>query len=718
MITVHMIGNAHLDPVWLWRWPAGVGEALATCRAACDLLDEEPDVVFTRGDAWLYERVEALDPGLFTRIRAHVDAGRWAVVGGWYLQPDCNLPLAASFRKHMEVGLRHARQKLGVDVTVGYNVDSFGHSAALPRLLSAAGYDSYVMMRPMAHEKVLPAAIFKWKTPGDTGPGVLAWRLHLAYCTAADDLSEQVRAALACAVPGIDHVMCFYGVGDHGGGPTRRQTAWIRSHRHAFAGARLAFSHPRAFFDAVKPHAAALPEVTGELQMHAIGCYSVVRNIKVGMRKAEHALLAAEAAAEAFPGHAPKDAPARLEAAWRLTLFNQFHDVYGGTSLAEACIDARDQLGAARSAAESVLYDTLFRTAADLPPDQCQRVIAFNPSDAAFDGYLRWEPWFDWRGFEGWIADAEGRQVPHQVLPGDSIVGNSFSLLWPARIEPKCLATFRLRSGTQPKAAVPGMPAGPLTSSDASLANGHWAAMTGTDRDLLLFTGALLESVRVEVREDSSDTWSHGIDRFSGPLAGCFLPTASVIEEAGPLRASLHVEAAFGTSTLELCARLYAGDPRLELELRVDWHERLRVAKLVLSFGAPVERRTDGIQETGLERLQDGREYPLIDWTVAHVGRDGAAGVACPDCFALSGEGREVAFTLLRSPVFAWHDPAVLEHDRPYRYTDEGEHRFRFTVRTDAGRSSAASVAERCAADALACHRPPACFDWTKGMTP
>ena len=113
MITVHMIGNAHLDPVWLWRWPAGVGEALATCRTACDLLDDEPDVVFTRGDAWLYERVEALDPGLFARIKAHVAAGRWAVVGGWYVQPDCNLPLAASFRKHMEIGRRHAREKLG-----------------------------------------------------------------------------------------------------------------------------------------------------------------------------------------------------------------------------------------------------------------------------------------------------------------------------------------------------------------------------------------------------------------------------------------------------------------------------------------------------------------------------------------------------------------------------------------------------------------------------
>ncbi len=202
MITVHMIGNAHLDPVWLWRWPAGVGEALATCRTACELLDDEPDVVFTRSDAWLYERVEALDPDLFTRIKAHVAAGRWAVVGGWYIQPDCNLPLAASFRKHMEIGRRHAREKLGVDVTVGYNVDSFGHTAALPRLLRDGGYDSYVMMRPMAHERTLPAALFRWSTPGDRGPGIVTWRLPLAYCTSADDLTKQVEAAVACAVPG------------------------------------------------------------------------------------------------------------------------------------------------------------------------------------------------------------------------------------------------------------------------------------------------------------------------------------------------------------------------------------------------------------------------------------------------------------------------------------------------------------------------------------
>jgi alpha-mannosidase len=233
------------------------------------------------------------------------------------------------------------------------------------------------------------------------------------------------------------------------------------------------------------------------------------------------------------------------------------------------------------------------------------------------------------------------------------------------------------------------------------------------------FGGALLESVRVEVREDPSDTWSHGIDRYSGAVAGSFRPASSAIAEAGPLRAALQVEAAFGRSSLGIEARLYAGDPRLELELRVDWRERFRVAKLVLSFRAPVGRRTDGIQDMGLERPQDGREYPLVDWMVARVGRDGAVGVACPDCFALSGEGREVAFTLLRSPAFAWHDPAVPDRERSLRCTDQGEHRFRFAIRSGAdGGSGADAEAGRCAADALAFHRPPALFDWTKGMLP
>ena len=33
---IHMIGQAHLDPVWLWRWTEGRAEALATSQALRD----------------------------------------------------------------------------------------------------------------------------------------------------------------------------------------------------------------------------------------------------------------------------------------------------------------------------------------------------------------------------------------------------------------------------------------------------------------------------------------------------------------------------------------------------------------------------------------------------------------------------------------------------------------------------------------------------------
>jgi alpha-mannosidase len=148
MKTVHLVGNAHLDPVWLWRRSDGVDTALATVRSACDRLDEYAELVFTASASWLYEQAETLDPALFDRVRAHVAAGRWAIVGGMVIQPDCNLPSAESFARQLAVGQAYCRRTFGRPTTVGYNVDSFGHTAYLPRFLREAGIDTYVFMRP------------------------------------------------------------------------------------------------------------------------------------------------------------------------------------------------------------------------------------------------------------------------------------------------------------------------------------------------------------------------------------------------------------------------------------------------------------------------------------------------------------------------------------------------------------------------------------------
>src|SRR5579885_2257122 len=159
---LYMIGSAHLDPVWLWRWPEGCAEAIATCWAAVDLLDEQPGLIFTRGEAAVYRWVEALDPALFAHIQRLVREGRWSIVNGWWIQPDCNLPDGESFIRHALHGKRYFRQRFGVEVEVGYNVDSFGHAGTLPMILRHTGYHSYVFMRPQEHEKRLPSALFDW----------------------------------------------------------------------------------------------------------------------------------------------------------------------------------------------------------------------------------------------------------------------------------------------------------------------------------------------------------------------------------------------------------------------------------------------------------------------------------------------------------------------------------------------------------------------------
>lgn len=90
--SIHIIGNAHLDPIWLWRWQEGCGEVLQTFRSAVDRLNEYDGFIFTCSSASYYKWVEEIDPELFAEITKLVKKGRWVPVNGWWVQPDCNMP--------------------------------------------------------------------------------------------------------------------------------------------------------------------------------------------------------------------------------------------------------------------------------------------------------------------------------------------------------------------------------------------------------------------------------------------------------------------------------------------------------------------------------------------------------------------------------------------------------------------------------------------------
>src|SRR5919202_6369544 len=244
--VLHMIGNAHIDPVWLWQWPEGYQEVRATFESALARMDEYPEFVFTSNSILFFAWIEEHDPELFERIRARVAEGRWQVVGGWWLEPDCNIPSGESLVRHALYGQRYLRERFGITATTGANFDSFGHSATIPQLLRKSGMDSYIFLRPGPSERPLPGPLFWWRS--QDGSAVAAYRIPHEYGGPPGELGPQIDKALAQLPADEPELMVFYGVGNHGGGPTRDNLDSIRRLDAVEALPRLRCSSTRAFF--------------------------------------------------------------------------------------------------------------------------------------------------------------------------------------------------------------------------------------------------------------------------------------------------------------------------------------------------------------------------------------------------------------------------------------------------------------------------------------
>ena len=712
-LIVHMIGNAHLDPVWMWRWPDGVDEALATCRTACDLLDAYPDVQITRGEAWVYYQIHRLAPQLLQRIATHLQAGRWHVVNGWWVQPDCNLPRAESFRKQAEIGGRFLQEHLGVEATVGYNVDSFGHCAMLPTFLQQSGKDAYVYTRPGVHEIDLPANLFRWRSPA--GDEVLAF-CAASYAGGGQMMTGCLERELARVSPGVGHTVCMYGTGDHGGGPTRETIEWIQRHRHYAENVELRFSNLRAFFDAVAPLREQLPVVVGELQHHAIGCYSVVRDLKRESRRAESLLLQVEHLAGEEPGDTAMEEP--LEEAWRTVLFNQFHDILCGSSLRSACTEALDELGGVKAFARDCLVRAARLRNQELPPSPRQRVVVDNPGPRPWKGHVEYDPWLwtvgDRQSGFFTLLDEAGRCVPTQAIIPEAASDQMRRVLFPVDLPPSGRQVFELRRLPAPRA---GESSG-LRVADQAVDNGRLAAQggpCGVERithdgvDLLDEAG-----IRLVVVEDDTDTWSHGIVSFDGPVLGEFTasePWAAL--ESGPLRGELVNDFATPDGALRWSIALTNEGTVLHMRLRLHWEGRAKLVRMLIPPAFPVALRRDGTPGTILPRPLDGQEYPVMD-LLSLEGEGHCLTVISPDLYSASVTPEGVArLTLLRSPLYAHEGGSQLPPHNAYQATDQGVHEFEIALLVTAAfeEESALNAAYRLNA-------PPILSETTFGMLP
>jgi len=685
-LTVHMIGNAHLDPVWQWSYQAGIDEALATAYSALNLLREYDEFIFTRSDVWFHQIIETLAPDLFAEVKRYVSAGRWQIVGGWYIQPDCNLPTEFAFRKHIEIGRRYFREKFGATTTVGYNVDSFGHAGTLPRILNEAGYTSYVFMRPAPQEKILPDAVFRWRA-ADSEHEVIGYRIWRAYTCAADDLRDHIMAAVESGDNSLGHIMCFYGVGDHGGGPTRRQIEFILDHKDAFNGMELIFSHPAAYFDAISDKIDLLPIVPGELQYHAVGCYSVLRKLKSALRRAEHKLTQAQSVTEQLHQHAAPDAQDKLARAWEDVLFNQFHDTYDGTCLKSAYPDVFDQIGRASAEADQLTTAAIRRYSTELTPvelsDSALAYLAIlNTHDDHYEGYIEHE-FHGLRDAKTVLVDEEASAaVPSQTLPPEASDANFLRLLIPVHMKPREMKLLKLT----PVSHDPGEFKTEVATEGETISNAYWQ-VTGGDSSIELHdrVGGKVVTVSWQVQDDLSDTWSHGITGYRGETLGQFTKKHLLLEESGPIRASSAWLGGFEQSALRVRTRLYPDDPFVELMIDLFWAQPKAILKMVVQTADTIAERWDGIPGGRHRRELDGNEHPFHDWTLLNSPDNTGLAIVSGDVYGFDVTSRSVRLTMVRSPRYCIHRDDVPAEEDPRQFhtdfIDQGEHQFRVLMR-------------------------------------
>ncbi|MCL2708838.1 MAG: alpha-mannosidase, partial [Defluviitaleaceae bacterium] len=621
MKDVYLIGNAHIDPVWLWRKPEGLSEILATFKSALDRMAEFDDYVFTSACAAYYKWVLQVDPAMFAEIKNRMMEGRWSVVGGFWVQPDCNIPTGESFVRHLLYSQQFFIDNLWVKATVGYNVDSFGHNGSMPQILNKAGIGAYVFMRPDAGENPdIPGDMFEWESPD--GSSVTALRISNGYGTweayedksgiESDSCRDKALAAFEAAKRDGMPRLCFYGIGNHGGGPSIR---CLKTYERLIAErGDFCFSSVPFFLSDMKDagRLGGLKKWKSDLQHHASGCYSANSQIKAANRRCEHALVAAEKYLALSSALAPADdfnvLNARLREAWEKVLFNQFHDILAGCSIREACDDALKEFASAEEAAAAVRDLALHRISwridtrrrSDIFPAQKNGwllweipgegapAVVFNPHSFA----LKWPVQINAKVVG--IADGDGAPVESQTVRGPQTNGSDMlNTIFLADIPALGYATYYLSADCADGQKLTGASAS-VNALENEFVKVTFDALTGfisgmfdkeCGRELLCGPSAR----PVVINDEKSDTWAHGIFEFADE-AGEFRLAEIAVLENGPVRAAVRVRSVYGNSELTQDFQLFSGGRELIVRCRLDYRERLKMLKLSFNVKADSPR--------------------------------------------------------------------------------------------------------------------------------
>ncbi len=680
-----MIGHGHIDPVWLWPWSEGVSVVHSTFRSALDRMNETPDFTFTGSSAQFYQWVADNDPGMLAEIRKRVKEGRWNVVGGWWVEPDMNMPSGEAMVRQGLYGQLTLQRLLGHRATVAFNPDSFGHTGTLPQIIKLQGMDNYIFMRPGIREKTIPSDLFWWEGPD--GTRVLTYRIQFSY-NDGGSVKNRVKSIMTqYKDQPMKSFLAFYGVGDHGGGATKENIRSIDELKVEKGAPAVLYSTTDNYFKEVRNDKTLnLPVIKDDLQHHAVGCYTAESEIKKGNRQSEAALVIAEKitaiGSSAWGANYPKK---ELTSAWQRVLFLQFHDSLPGTSLFEHSQTAREGYGYALDIAHQATYMAAQKLEFQIPTEDpaSQYLVVFNTHAWEVSGNIEYD--FNWNTRNpSRVEDEKGNSLLHQWVSGSTQTGSRMKLVVNTSIPPMGYRQIRLMNGEplQPKDVV--------KTEDNTLENGFikvkitnngTISILNKESGKELFTGGTT-GCKAIIIDDPSDTWSHDIKTFDNEI-GAFGNAKIIVLENGPLRATVRVITTYHDSTLTIDWTLYSGSQNLEAKVTLDWHEHLKMLKF--SFPVDVESPS-ATYETPyghIVRLTNGWEDPGQRWIdVSGVNNGNTSGLSVVNDakYGYNVLENDMRISVARSAVFAHHDPKVLDMKAEHLWMDQGIQTFRMLL--------------------------------------
>ncbi len=690
--TVHAVGHSHIDMAWMWRLHHTREKAQRTFTTVTNLMRQYPEYRYVHSSPQLYEYVKQDNPKLYEQVRELAREGRWEVTGGMWIESETLISAGESLVRQFLLGQRFYRDEFGKTTRVLWLPDSFGFTGILPQLMRQAGVKYFASaVISWSRFNRFPYDTFTWR--GIDGSEVLANFIttpgehskHYSYIGRMEPNDVMGTWTNYQQKEINDRVLLTFGWGDGGGGPTREMLESARALRNVPGMPYVEIGPVEEFFTRLESSIPGLdlPAWDGELYLEALrGSYTSQGRTKRAQRKTEVLLHEAEwlnALVDIFTGS--NDYPHEsLNEGWKKLLLNQFHDILPGTSITDVHEDSLKDYTEVQAVGQAALKSSEARLVESLPVTD-PGLLVLNSLSHVRDGLVELPMTETLQGKT--VAMPDGSPLPVQVVEAGS------KLLFAVPPVPSMgYAAFPLHKIDAWDAE--------LAAAEANLAdffvspermeNNYWCiSLDKTGRIVSLFDkragrsvlaeGALGNDLQAfEDRTLHGEAWELDL-YYEEKLRHVDDLREAVVEETGPLRATLRLRWQFLDSTITQRIRLYRHTPRIDFDTEIDWHEHQIMLKAAFPVAARSPRATYDAGFGSVERPTHRNtsfdtahyENPAHRWVDLSQGDWGVS--LLNDCkYGYDVHGSVLRLTLHRSPT----DPDPV--------ADQGLHHFTYSL--------------------------------------